>query len=1302
MNALRLSLKLLAAALIAVLALTAALWLWSGSDSSLATLLMRLQRFLPAGQTLEAKGVQGSLRGGGHIDWLRWRQGELSVEARDIGVAWTLAPLFNKQLRLSELSVGSLHIDDQRSPTTATPTPPTSLWLPITLDVPFTVASIHYTGAAPLEASKISGHYIFENDLHRLENGKLQMASGSYQIDTELQAVAPMALNLQLHGVVQTTLASGQQPLTVVADAQLTGALAAPDATLALTASLTPEPVAGPATRTSQPEAMQADVTAQIAPWQVQPLTQGNARWQSLNLAALWPQAPQSLLSGEANVTPAGQGWQGKLKLTNARPGPWNQQRLPLNTLQADVAYEQDQDQAQWTLQAVQATGAGGSVTGAGQFQAGQWQGQASLRNINPAAIDTRLASAAMGGELKATQTPQGLSFNARLADNPKQQKPRTARPPSPPPDNLQTLQLQSLQAEGVWAAPRLTFKTLRIDALDAHVEGNLTYNLDTQAANGQLTASLPGLQGEIDGQLARNDGQGTLALDLSDAALASQWLKRWPVVDSALQDLRLQGNAKLKANWQGGWQQQGQALRIDASLRAPQLAWRNSQSAGQSSPASQTSAPVDGRLRDLQVTLSGTLPALELSTQGRADIGTRQIDWQAQATGGLREPGHWQGSLSQLELSAKDSIRPGPWSLQTGTPTQQSIVLDWRTSQASSTLTVSAGSARLLGPKAGEASLSWEPAAWTQQLAKTQDTTPAKAQWQTRGQIINLPLAWLDAVSSKSLADLGLSSDLVLNGSWDAKQTDALHLSAMLERSSGDLRLHSADSFQQDLPADMREARLEANLDDGYLSSSLRWDSARAGKALAAFSTQLQQQAQGWTLAKNVPIGGGLQIQMPPVDAWSVLAPPGWRLRGTMDADITLSGTLDLPEWSGRLQARDLAVRSVVDGIDFSQGTLNARLHGQQIDIEDFTLQGASGGKAGGGGQLAMSGSIFWLPGKSEADFLSHLSMSFEAQAKALRLSSHSDRRVVVSGKVSAQLSDARLALRGALTADQALITLPDDSAPQLGDDVVVRGLPSAATTPPEVVPAEKPGTAGSPRLVTDVLVTLDLGQDFRLRGRGIDTRLTGELSLHAIDSEPPNLTGTVRTVRGTFRAYGQRLDIEQGVLRFVGPFDNPMLDILAIRPKLAQRVGVQVSGTALSPIIRLYAEPELPEAEKLAWLVLGRSASGSGGEAALLQQAALALFGGKGKGPSTSLMESLGLDELSLSGSGGDSGATGATVTLGKRLSNDFYVAYESGLAGTMGVFTIFYDLSRNLTLRARTGEQSAIDLIWTLRYD
>ena len=83
--------------------------------------------------------------------------------------------------------------------------------------------------------------------------------------------------------------------------------------------------------------------------------------------------------------------------------------------------------------------------------------------------------------------------------------------------------------------------------------------------------------------------------------------------------------------------------------------------------------------------------------------------------------------------------------------------------------------------------------------------------------------------------------------------------------------------------------------------------------------------------------------------------------------------------------------------------------------------------------------------------------------------------------------------------------------------------------------------------------------------------------------------------------------------------------------------------------------------------------------------------------------------MDEISVrSGSDGDplatagTGATGATVTLGKRISRDFYVAYERSLAGTVGTLSIFYDLSRRFTLRAQTGEQSAVDLIFTMRYD
>ena len=173
---------------------------------------------------------------------------------------------------------------------------------------------------------------------------------------------------------------------------------------------------------------------------------------------------------------------------------------------------------------------------------------------------------------------------------------------------------------------------------------------------------------------------------------------------------------------------------------------------------------------------------------------------------------------------------------------------------------------------------------------------------------------------------------------------------------------------------------------------------------------------------------------------------------------------------------------------------------------------------------------------------------------------------------------------------------------------------------------------------------------------------------------------------------------------MRFSGPYDNPALDILAIRPNLTVRVGVQVGGTALSPRVRLYAEPELPDAEKLAWLVLGRSGANGGAESAVLQQAALALLGGNGKGLSGGLAEALGLDELSFRGSASNADGTtsAAAVTLGKRLSRNFYVAYERSVAGTLGTVYIFYDLSKRFTLRAQTGERSAIDLIFTVPYD
>ena len=57
---------------------------------------------------------------------------------------------------------------------------------------------------------------------------------------------------------------------------------------------------------------------------------------------------------------------------------------------------------------------------------------------------------------------------------------------------------------------------------------------------------------------------------------------------------------------------------------------------------------------------------------------------------------------------------------------------------------------------------------------------------------------------------------------------------------------------------------------------------------------------------------------------------------------------------------------------------------------------------------------------------------------------------------------------------------------------------------------------------------------------------------------------------------------------------------------------------------------------------------------------------------------------------------------MTVGKRFSRNFYAAYERSLSGAMGTLYVFYDLSRRFTVRAQAGQQSAVDLIFTIPYD
>ena len=413
------------------------------------------------------------------------------------------------------------------------------------------------------------------------------------------------------------------------------------------------------------------------------------------------------------------------------------------------------------------------------------------------------------------------------------------------------------------------------------------------------------------------------------------------------------------------------------------------------------------------------------------------------------------------------------------------------------------------------------------------------------------------------------------------------------------------------------------------------------------------------------------------------------------------------------------MAVRSVVDGVDLQGGRLRATLQGNQLNITEFRLQGGRGSSARiagfsgnrtaaaqDGGTLTATGRVTWGDSATAATGLSGIAMSLQAEAKALQVLVRADRQVSVSGTLQAQLQQGQISLRGKLTTDRATIILPDETAPTLGSDVVVRSKAKDLADQAKAQAAAKANqvaaqveTAKPP----DIAISLNLGRDFALSGHGITTRLTGELDIRssAVPGAPPRVTGEVRTEEGRYRAWGQSLNVETGLIRFNGPYDNPSLDILALRPNISVRAGVQVTGSAKAPRVKLYSDPELPDAEKLSWVVLGRDAAAGGAEAAVLQQAALALLG-RGNNPGGGIASRLGLDEIGVKGPGSGEDATAAALTFGKRLSKDLYVTYERSLSGTLGTLYIFYDLTRSLTLRGQTGEKSAVDIIYTVKYD
>jgi translocation and assembly module TamB len=1230
--------------------LAAGLWWWSGHEGSLDWLLRQVSSRI----AVRGEGVQGAIRGAWHIQRIVWERDGLRLEAEDVRLQWEPVALLKRTLQLQQVHVARARVIDLRARNDQPLTPPQDLSLPWRVQVEdLRVDAFAYQGRAQFEASGLAAHYAFDGARHRVGLKSLRVADGDYRGEGTLLARAPLTLDAQLAGRFAAPVPGVRERVPLEFQLRAKG----PAADFAADAKLQ---VAGPAANAG--ELPRATASARITPFAPMPVPRGEADFQQLDLALFWPAAPHTRLSGHVEVRPQGpQDYALRGDVRNAAVGPWDARRLPV----ASARVEGEWRDGAALVKALSAEAGGGRIEGSGAWQGQGWRFEGRVDKVDPARLHTALAPLPLSGPLKLEGEGRNVAFDVSLQAG----SPRAgASAGSGVAAAAAAMAVRELLAQGRWSGDTVSLAQLRLRTSDAVLEGNVDWQLQARAGTGRLQLRAPGLQGHASGSIAPTRGQGSAELTAGDLAQAQRWIARWPGLQKVFGDLVLRGQAQAQLAWQGGWEDPS----VDALASARSLGW-------QPPAAALDAAPLPWSVREASLQVKGRLRDAALQLRGAAERGQRRVDLQAAGRVGATLGGSataWRGQVASLAVRMEDpSITPGPWQLQL----QRSVV--WHASAGNFEL--SEGEALLRAPAmrsgapASDAVLAWSP------------VRRQGGQLSTAGRLGGLPMAWVELFGGPQLAGSALSGDMVFDAQWNAQLGTTLRVDASLARVRGDVNVlaESIDGAAARVSAGVREARLTVSTRGEQLVLALLWDSERAGHAEGEIRTRLLRTSDGgWSWPEQAPLSGRLQAQLPRIGVWSVLAPPGWRLRGSLSADVSIAGTRTEPQLSGPLSADDLALRSVVDGIELRNGRLRAQLAGQRLVVSEFLLHG-SDESGGGGGTLLAFGEGSWTP----------QGPTFQAQAQLsqLRASIRTDRQLTVSGPVSARMDREGTTVTGDLLVDRARIQVPDQTPPRLGEDVVVRNATGVAAT--ETERKQRPAASEGGRAVT-IRIGFDLGPDFRVSGRGIDTRLAGSVQVQgASTTGTPQIVGQIRTVGGTFEAYGQRMNIERGELRFTGAADNPALDVLAVRPIITPKVGVQVTGRAQSPHVELYSEAGLSEAETLSYVVLGRSSSGGGAETALLQRAATALLAGRG-GTGKGIVGSLGLDDLSVR----PDSTSGAVVRVGKRFADNFYAAYERSLSGAMGTLFVFYDVSRLLTVRAEAGERTGVDLIFTFSFD
>ena len=302
---------------------------------------------------------------------------------------------------------------------------------------------------------------------------------------------------------------------------------------------------------------------------------------------------------------------------------------------------------------------------------------------------------------------------------------------------------------------------------------------------------------------------------------------------------------------------------------------------------------------------------------------------------------------------------------------------------------------------------------------------------------------------------------------------------------------------------------------------------------------------------------------------------------------------------------------------------------------------------------------------------------------------------------------------LRGNITLPEVKIEgLLANEAVKPSSDVIVVGNARVPSSPSSVA--------------LDILLSLDLGGNVKINLSGINAQLGGNLNLTAVDLKKISAKGDIHIIKGRYINYGANLEIVKGRLYYAGgPITQPTLDILALRTSGDIKAGVLIKGTVISPVIKLYSEPFMPDTDILSYMVLGRPFGKAGEDTGRISQAAGVLFSTRqfaslqdrltsGLGLSTVEIQDYNASNFgrmgyafepltNIPGRPADIQNTQNTMlSFGKYLTPKLYFNYGRSLFTGDNRFLLRYDIFKDWQLETQTGSASGIDLFYKIEFD